>query len=64
MKQPMNPNSDPTIDVMGYALKELTKDWTKEQQDLFSKQCFDIVVDKKYNSFRRYPTMNPKIIEQ
>jgi len=63
-RQAANPNSDPTMDVMGFALKELTKDWTIEEQDNFSKQCFDVVVQKKYDSFRRYPTMNPIVIEQ
>lgn len=57
-------NEAPTQDILAYALKELTKDWSQEKQIEFSKECFNMVVQNKYNSIGKIPVLNITITRQ
>ena len=60
----MTNNESPTQDILAYALKELTKDWSQEKQIEFSKNCFNAVVENKYNSIGNVPVLNITITNQ
>ena len=58
--QDMSPNRE----IMAFAIKELTKEWTTEKQQEFSKYCFDTVCKDRYIRLKKVPTMNMNIIKQ
>ena len=49
----------PTKEILAFALKELTKDWTEEQQAEFSKACFNKVCTERYMRMKKAPMMKP-----
>lgn len=56
-----NQDLNPTQEIMAFAVKELTKDFTPEQQQEFSKRCFDTVVVERYHKLAEYPKMNIQV---
>ena len=60
----MQSQEAPEREIMAYALKELTKDWTQEEQINFSKRCFDHVVQTKYLKLGKYPTFSIQVFRQ
>ncbi len=56
-------NNNPQLDILKHSVKTLTKDWSKEEQESFSKQCFDEVCTDRYIKRRQIPTMNITIVE-
>ena len=57
----MQIKESPTQEIMAYALKDLTKDWSEEEQISFSKKCFDHVVQERFHKLGKYPELNIQV---
>ena len=60
----MQAQESPNNEIMAYALRELTKDWSEDKQISFSKKCFEYVVQTKFFKLGKYPEMNIQVIKK
>ncbi len=60
----INPNIPPNFEILSYAVKSLTKSWSDEEQEKFSKKCFDTVCTEKYIKYAECVRLDIKIINQ
>lgn len=51
-------------ELLSFAVKHLTQDWTEEERSHFSKFCFNEVANNRYERIGRFPVMNISIRRQ
>lgn len=51
-------------ELLSYAVKQLTKDWTEEEKTEFSKQCFNDVAVDRFTRKGKFPVMDITIRRQ
>lgn len=54
----------PQREILAYAVRELTKEWSQEEQSAFSKHCFDVVCTERYVRLKEAPKMNLTVTRQ
>lgn len=55
---------NPQKDILAFAIKQLTANWSEEEIISFSKSCFNQVCQSRYNQFKKPPINNILVIEQ
>lgn len=64
MKTTQNIDNSPTVEILAFAVKELTKDWNETEQEEFSKYCFDTVCKDRFIKRKKFPQMTLQHIKQ